>query len=245
MRGVEYTYDWYRDFLHALDSRGWRFRSYDDELADGDVLLRHDVDLSPARAVEMAQLEADVGVQSTYFFLCSTPMYNLLTGSLRDVVSRIEALGHDVGLHFSTHQYWDGDTVPSDADIARRVDAERDALAAVADDPIETVSFHAPPEWVLERVIDGVPSTYEPRFFSDIGYSADSSGRWRTEPPRIETFKPRMQVLTHPGLWGWDDQSFAERVRSAGDDSATRARAYATRRYLDEDPAEDPTERLP
>ena len=109
MRQVQYTFDWYRDLLATLDERGRRFRTYDQTVTEGDVLLRHDVDLSPAKALETARIEADEGVRATYFFLCSTPMYNPVTGRLRRIVRRIEDLGHDVGLHFSTHQYWDVD----------------------------------------------------------------------------------------------------------------------------------------
>ena len=45
MGEVGFTYDWYRTFLADLRERGRRFRSYDDTLTAGDVLLRHYVDL--------------------------------------------------------------------------------------------------------------------------------------------------------------------------------------------------------
>lgn len=239
MSQTEYTYDRYCDFLESLITDGRRFRAYDQSLTAGDVLLRHDVDLSPAKALEMARTEADLGVHATYFFLCSTPLYNPLTGRHRDVIQRIESLGHDVGLHFSTHQYWDSDECPSDEEIARRVEAERDIIDTVAADPIATVSFHAPPEWILERTIDGVESTYEPRFFSDIGYCADSSGRWREDPPTPAAFDDRMQVLTHPGLWGNEDVPFEGRVLETATNSANRVHTYSSRRYLHDQPPED------
>lgn len=234
MREVGYTYDWYRAFLAELDSEGRRFRSYGDELTAGDVLLRHDVDLSPERALEVAHIEADLGVRATYFFLCSAPLYNPLDHPIRDVIGRIEALGHDVGLHFSTHQYWGSDDRPDDDAVRARIDAERAVLSAVAADPVEAVSFHIPPEWVLRRTFDGIESTYEPRFFSEIGYYGDSNGRWRREAPRVDEFSEKVQVLTHPGLWGDDDASFEARVREA--EAAARARVgeYVQSRYIDD-----------
>ena len=62
---VEFTYDWYRDFLRRLSAEGYDFRSFDDSLGDGDVVLRHDIDLSLDAAVKMARIEANAGVEST------------------------------------------------------------------------------------------------------------------------------------------------------------------------------------
>ena len=234
MGEVGFTYDWYRAFLADLKDWGRRFRSYDDTLAAGDVLLRHDVDLSPRKALRIAQFEAALGVHATYFFLCSSPLYNLHEDRMRSVVRRIEDLGHDVGLHFSTHQYWsvDGDDPPSDEAVARRVDGERATLEVVASDPIEAVSFHIPPEWVLRRTFDGIDSTYEPRFFTDIDYSADSNQRWRDDPPEPESFGEKVQILTHPGLWGETDATFDQRVRQAETAETEWLRSYTESRYL-------------
>lgn len=235
MREVGYTYDWYREFLTDLVSRGRRFRAYDEELAADDVLLRHDVDLSPERALEVARIEAELGVHATYFFLCSAPLYNLFDRPTRDIVGHIESLGHDVGLHFSTHQYWDADARPDDGAVRTRIDDERGVLEAVAD-PVEAVSFHIPPEWALRREFDGVESTYEPRFFSEIGYYGDSNGRWRREAPRPEEFPETVQLLTHPGLWGREDAPFETRVREAEEETGERVREYADTRYVDDLP---------
>ena len=234
MREVGYTYDWYREFLAELRSRERRFRPYGADLTAGDVLLRHDVDLSPERALEVARIEADLDVRATYFFLCSAPLYNLFDRCTREIVDRIESLGHDVGLHFSTHQYWEPGERPADGALYDRVADERTVLNAVAD-PVEAVSFHIPPEWVLRAEFDGVESTYEPRFFAEIGYYGDSSGRWRREAPDPDDFPEKVQVLTHPGLWGREDAAFDARVRDAEAETAERVGKYARTRYIEDD----------
>lgn len=229
---VAFTYEWYRQFLDRLARSGCRFCDYEDTLQSDDVLLRHDVDLSPTRAVHVAGIEARRGIESTYFFLVSSPLYNPLTAEVRDCIQRISDLGHDVGLHFSTHQYWDLGTEPDEADLANRVDDEMRVLERVVD-PIDTVSFHIPPDWALRRTFEGFESTYEPRFFTDIEYVADSDQRWRSDPPLTSGVPGKVQVLTHPGLWGVTDAPFDQRVSRAVDETGGTASQYVRTRYLD------------
>lgn len=233
MATVAFTYDWYDEFLARLHSDGARFRSYGEGLSAGDVLLRHDVDLSPERALRMGKVEAARDVRATYFLLVSSPLYNPLDRHTREIVAELDSLGHDVGLHFSTHQYWPASESPSGTELRERIAAERAVLDSLPVDPVDTVSFHLPPPWVLERSFDGFDSTYEPRFFGEIGYRADSNQRWRQEPPLAGGRPEKLQVLTHPGLWGETDGSFEERVEAATNETDSRVEEYAHTRYVE------------
>lgn len=207
---IPFTYDTYADLLTELRARGYEFTTYGTSVEEGQVLLRHDVDWSPRRAVRMAELEAEHDVTATYFFLLSSPFYNLLHEETRAALDRIVSLGHDVELHFSTHQYWSSE--PADDELVAAVDREREILSSILEDPIETVSFHIPPDWVLQRSYDGFVSTYEERFFTSIAYRGDSNQRWRRSPPFAEGVPDQLQILVHPGLWAETDQTFAERL---------------------------------
>lgn len=231
LQGVEYTLDWYRGFLDRLRSDGYRFQSFDDHPAEGAVLLRHDVDLSVDAALAMARVEADLGVQSTYFFLLSSPLYNVFERETREQIAAIRALGHDVGVHFSTHAYWASDEQPLDAELAKQIRGEQAALATVTD-PVSAVSFHIPPEWVLGRQIPEVRSAYEPALFTDIDYVADSSGRWREQHPLDGGLGETVQILTHPGLWGETDASFDDRIEAAIAGACDRSRALTRAEFL-------------
>lgn len=228
---VAFTHDWYREFLGELSDAGYSFRRFADGTGVGGsessandgkaVLLRHDVDLSVAAAVTMARIEADLGIRATYCVLLTSPLYNALDRETRRLLQKIESLGHEVALHFSTHEYWSADDTPGGAAIERRVREQRDVLETVVS-PTRTVSFHRPPAWVLDRDFDGFRNTYAPASFSEIGYVADSSQRWRDEPPAIESFPDTFQLLTHPGLWAETDEGFAERVERAIAESRCR-----------------------
>jgi hypothetical protein len=67
----------YGELLAAAKSGGYRFAGFDHEPAPGDLLLRHDVDLSLDAALTLAGLEAEAGVQATYFLMTQSIFYNL------------------------------------------------------------------------------------------------------------------------------------------------------------------------
>ena len=129
---VEFTHRWYRTFLERLRADDYDFRGFANAPAEGEVVLRHDVDLSLESALEMARIEAEVGVESTYFVLLTSPLYNALAPANREILRRIEGLGHDVGLHFSTHAYPELDRRPPTGAVASVPRSAR-GLAAPSD----------------------------------------------------------------------------------------------------------------
>lgn len=207
--GIQFTYETYEELLLCLQRNDYTFGDYETS-DDRTVILRHDVDWSPQKALRMAELEADLGISATYFFLLTSPLYNALYEEDRTCIEKITALGHDVGLHFSTHQYWTEEP-PVEAIVAA-VQRERRIFSEVIDDIIEAVSFHIPPDWILRRHFNEFTSTYEPRFFEEIAYRGDSNQRWRENHPLEPTIPDRIQILVHPGLWGEDDATFEERL---------------------------------
>lgn len=208
---IQFTYDTYSNILEGLRAQGYDFiTTYDKSIQDGEILLRHDVDWSPQRALKMAELEADHDVSSIYFFLLSSPFYNCLYEKTSEIIDRLTSLGHAIGLHFSTHQYWSSE--PADRELEEAVAHEREILSLIIDEPVDTVSFHIPPDWVLKQSYDGFVSTYEERFFTSIGYYGDSKQRWRRSSPFAEELPKKLQLLVHPGLWAEKDQTFAERM---------------------------------
>ncbi|MCU4742183.1 hypothetical protein OB955_00990 [Halobacteria archaeon AArc-m2/3/4] len=196
---LTYDLEAYERLLQSLLDDGFTFTDFSTLEAD-EIVLRHDVDLSPTTALEMARIEASLGVESTYCFLLTTPIYNLLEVEHVQALQEIEALGHDVALHFNTHHYWDGP--PEVDELTTKVRAECDVIGQLTDSTVDTVSFHRPPEWVLDVDFDGFENTYQPQYFSEIGYLSDSNQKWQTEPPFPNGRPDRLQLLVHPGLWG-------------------------------------------
>jgi hypothetical protein len=228
MTDIIFTFKQYKELLERLLREGYSFEKFSNTVPKNTVLLRHDIDWSPRKAVRFAQIEADLGITSTYFFLVSSPFYNVLNQQERQQISQIQDLGHNIGLHFSTHQYFDSEPTgkdgqaPPDDELVAAVDQERKILELVINQPIDIVSFHNPPEWTFQKSYNHFTSTYEARFFDKIVYRADSNQRWRGELPFTETIPSKVQLLTHPVLWGENDGSSVDRLREERDYHAER-----------------------
>jgi biotin carboxylase len=89
----------YRELVEAAQAGGYRFAGFEREPREGDLLLRHDVDLSLEAAVRMGQVEAELGAQATYFLMTESVFYNLGSAVGRAAIEELRGLGHCVGLH--------------------------------------------------------------------------------------------------------------------------------------------------
>lgn len=199
----------YRRLMATFLDAGYRPASFANVHRDRrDLVVRHDIDLSLAAAVTIAELECDMGIQATYFVMVSSSFYNIFSSESRRLITRLGELGHHVGLHFDTAiapAFSEDLLATCDAAIAQ----EFRALASVVDRPVEMISLHHPrPELInRERLPGGLPHTYEPRFFSDLTYVADSGGRWRFGGPfERPAFREgtAIHLLTHPIWWAHD-----------------------------------------
>ena len=89
----------YGELLEAARAGGYRFAFFEGEPSDGDLILRHDVDLSLDAALRMAELESEAGANATYFLMTQSVFYNLASPEGERAIVRLRELGHRVGLH--------------------------------------------------------------------------------------------------------------------------------------------------
>ena len=89
----------YRDLLRAAKAGGYSFAGFDRDPAAGALILRHDVDLSLAAAVAVAEVEADEGAWSTWFLMTRSVFYNLDSAEGVHTIERLRALGHRIAHH--------------------------------------------------------------------------------------------------------------------------------------------------
>jgi hypothetical protein len=168
----------YRELLEAAQAGGYRFSFFDREPAAGDLLLRHDVDLSLDAALRMAELEAEAGAAATYFLMLRSEFYNLDSASGEAAIERLRALGHRVGLH----AVWPH--------------VDRDDRF----DPV--LAWHNPDPEYMREPVEGLVNVMESPW-ADV-YRSDSNQYWRQGCPHEElragTFE-RLQLLTHPEIW--------------------------------------------
>lgn len=188
----------YHELLRGLLAQARPFVLFRDA-PDAGLLLRHDVDYSPEWAAELAQVNADLGVRGTFFFLTDSPLYNLFAASSRAALEQVAALGQDVGLHVRC------------APLEPSAEALRNHFAVLrlaAPESIPVLAWHNPPTELapLNRIADsaGFQSAYAPRWFAPGRYLSDSNLRHSPEgllQATRECPSPILQVLLHPFNW--------------------------------------------
>lgn len=184
------------------------------------MIFRHDIDINLNRAVKLAELEAEEGVQSTWFVLLRTDFYNVFSKASKEALDRIRSLGHEIGLHFDEASY-----VPAlrPDEVVQNIIKECGLLSALLETRVSTVSMHRPSKSTLEAdyQIPGIVNSYGRTFFHDFKYVSDSRRRWRE--PVLDIIRSgeydRIHILTHDS-WYHDkeediSQTIGDFIRSA------------------------------
>ena len=197
----DFELDHYRELLEAARAGGYRFAFFEGEPQSGDLLLRHDVDLSLDAALRLAELEAEAGARATYFLMTASVFYNLASHEGEHALARLSELGHRVGLH-AVYPH------------AHRDDRFDDVLA-----------WHNPDPEFMSATVDGLVNVMAEPWFAPASYRSDSNQRWRSGCPHEELRAgafPWLQLLTHPEIWVYPGATRAETMAAMLD--AERAR---------------------
>jgi hypothetical protein len=204
MQKLDFTVDAYVELLTAAAAR-FRFLRFTENAAVGEVALwRHDIDISPQRALAMARVEATRGIPATYFVQVSSRFYSIFEPEVAAVLRQIAALGHDIGLHFDAevcaHQ------VAPDYDS--RIAFEARVLEEIAETRVASFTLHNPTTLVgvalNEQIRGGLINGSCPDLRSSYSYCSDSNGLWRfrTLAEMItDSSVSRLYALTHPEWW--------------------------------------------
>jgi hypothetical protein len=183
----------YRELLDAAKAGGYRFAFFEGEPREGDLILRHDVDLSLAAALRMAELEADAGAPATYFLMTGSVFYNLASHEGERALDRLRELGHRVGLH----------AVYPQIDLDDRFD--------------RVLAWHNPDPEFMRAPVEGAINVMEPPWFDPATYRSDSNQHWRSGCPHEELREgafPWLQLLTHPEIWVYPGERMGETMRA-------------------------------
>jgi hypothetical protein len=189
----EFDLEHYGELLDAATAGGYRWATFETEPAAGDLLLRHDVDLSLEAALTLARLEHGRGARATYFLMTESVFYNLGSEHARETLRELRSLGHAVGLH----------AVYPRASRDDRFDA--------------VVAWHNPdPEYVHEPV-SGFVNVMQPPWFTKGKYRSDSNQNWREGCPHDELRDGAfewLQLLVHPEIWVYAGATMRETMHT-------------------------------
>jgi hypothetical protein len=213
----EFTEEGYRKLVR-LAKKSYRFIHFQDYRTEEKVVLwRHDIDLSPHRALSLAKIEAEEGVMATYLVNLHQEFYNALEREVRDIIRELLAMGHGLGLHFDPIFY--DLALADDKGLTACLTLERDVMETIFQAPVKVFSLHNPDVdgslIIDDDEIAGMINAYAPYFKRHYGYCSDSNGYWRFRPLHEvlqEAKDERLQVLTHAGWWTPTAMSPRERI---------------------------------
>lgn len=203
------------NYTSLLDSllENYKFINYSEiqSQASPSVIWRHDVDASVHNALELAVIEHERGIQSTYFFMLSNWFYDIRDKEINAIIRKISDLGHYLALHFD-FEYLPSGNISCLNSFTRALLDQKFELEKILNTSIDVVSFHNPT--VVDSslftninnhcILEGMTNSYSKKINSKFKYCSDSNGYWRYESleqlidPKLY---PYLHILTHPEWW--------------------------------------------
>jgi len=123
--------------LESLLEAGYgffRFEEYCRGEASGKyVLLRHDIDRNPQRALQIAEIDAEYGIRSTFYFRAQKSVFK------QDVIRAISELNHEIGYHYLDLSAHKGDVQLAVQDFEKHLNMFREIV------PVTTISMDGSP----------------------------------------------------------------------------------------------------
>jgi hypothetical protein len=207
----------YRKLLE-LTKEQYRFCGYCEEISVPKVVLRHDLDTSVHRALAIAEIEAELDVFSTYFLFPRSLYYNILNPEIKNLVTRILAMGHKMALHFDVSMDYEL------ANLHTLLLHEKGIIENEFAAPAEAVSFHLagnfPSRLPKETIVAGMVNAYSVEMQQRYKYVSDSNGVWRFDrwEELIDASKyPSLHILIHPEWWTPQQMTPRKRLQRAID----------------------------
>ena len=202
---MEFTHAAYRALLTHISACGHMICPLRD-IPDARryVILRHDIDYSVVKALELAEIEHDLGARATVFLMLSSAYYNLLGLDHLRAARRIVALGHEIGLHYDTDAF---DHLPASAQ-AERVVRQAQFLSDILETPVTSVAQHNPSVTATRVQVTGYRDAYADEYCKHIAYLSDSRRLFGADDPfKFFEEHDRAQLLIHPLWWSADNKS--------------------------------------
>lgn len=211
---MKFTYEAYENMILSLKKNNYEIVDYKNyEGKERIVILRHDVDFSLEKALEMAELENKLNVSAIYFVLLSTDFYNVASKKSIEIIKKIINLGGTIGLHFDEQKY----QIETKKDLIKYIKYEADILSKIIEEKIDIVSMHRPSKKFLEMNLE-IPemiNSYQKEFFKNFKYVSDSRMNWRENIEEIINSNKyeKLHILIHPFWYEEKEDTMRNRLK--------------------------------
>jgi len=191
----------YRLILQLATDQGFEFVDFLTVNLDEDkrqIILRHDIDYSLAMALEMAEIDAEYRIKSTFALLLSSPLYNPFTSINIKTINEIKHLGHDIVLHHRVASGCSADEIGQD--IVKEMQVMRAFFPYIQ----SVFVWHSPPPNKLQSNLEvpGMVNAYSAAFVERMHYISDSVLRHGPDYFLTALGKHKfLHLLLHPVIW--------------------------------------------
>lgn len=187
------------------------FRDYEKVAASNRlIILRHDIDFRVDRAYEIAKIEKDLGIRSTFFVRLHAKEYNPFEYISYTILRQIKDWGFEIGLHFEA---LDIGHITGE-DVVNLFKREKTILEEILKVKVVSAVQHGDFSGVSRNKENHFFNNYtkedvgilnhpfEDRFFKKMKYISDSFGSWREGCmcQHIGKFDS-LQINIHPIYW--------------------------------------------
>lgn len=223
-----FSYDEYRQIIRKYSNISMDLGEVVNRVTDEFCLIRHDVEFDVSRAENIAKIDYEEGIKSSFFFQVRSNAYNIL--SIRNLrhIDKILSYDHRVGLHLLIH-----DGIPENSwdFLYSELFLQKNILEDALQYKIDRFSFHRPKRWMLEKredAIGGLVNMYGPSFFElgdnpqKIKYYADSRHKWAYGHPLEEADYKKFQLLLHPDEWSKEGLDVKKNFKKLISDNTNR-----------------------
>lgn len=187
---------YYGKIIDEFKSKNYNFVFFKKKIKKKNILLRHDVDFSLKDAFIIAKFENRKKIKSNFFFLLSSPFYNILNYQDKLIINKIKKLGHYVGVHFDPSIY----KINKSKALNKEIKIFNDTIGVKS----KVFSLHRPGKLIKYKFGMNLINTYENKYFKKIKYLSDSGGSFRYSYPlewlKLNKDEP-IQLLLHPIWW--------------------------------------------
>lgn len=211
---MHFTCEAYKHLINTLKSCGYEFCFYSNANDyKKSVIIRHDVDFQLDKALEIAEIEHELGIASTYFILLASDFYNIFSKRSYSIIGNILSLGHKIGLHFDEQRY----CVESIDDLKSNIEFEAEIMGKLLGQKIEVVSMHRPSKLILDSNIqfNNLINSYSYKYFKEMKYLSDSRMNWREDVIKIVESRiyDKLHILTHAFWYSHGLESIEHKLR--------------------------------
>lgn len=189
----DFTLSACKKYLQAIKSSFPNILRFDkfflsDPKPDSFCLIRHDVDRRPKKALQIAELENELGIQATYYFRGKSHVFK------PEIIKEISSLGHEIGYHYESLSDTNGDISLALIDFENNLKRFREIVL------IKTICMHGRPLkpfdnldiWrdpenhrLLLNKYGILGEAYLDIDFEDIAYISDTGRNWSSTESNI------------------------------------------------------------